>query len=242
MNRGAWVAEFHADCTARVPVAQLKSEYMPEDLRTYPVQDLNITRFIKSPDRQWNIDYFCWIVDAMDYPAHFIERWVHDQSVTADEFKRWGLQQNYNMFPCSLLDWLCLEAGNVWGSFEMIDFLLQRGFTSSCSLSWCLFFGTQWALSLNDCSRIDQRLLDAGANLFWIRDQRTWRMNLICDWYHSRQQCRVACIALLAIWRHCPLMRRTHVTRDIAVLMAKELWAQRWTFIETKGSLPETKE
>ena len=250
MNRSEWVAEFHADCTARLPVAQMKAKYSPEDLRTYPVQDLAINRFIMTSDRQWNIDYFCWIVDAMDYPMHFIETWVLNHSVTRAEIQRWGckieIDPNYvPVFSCSLLDWLCYKAGNVRGAFEMIDFLLQRGFTSQRSLSWCLFFGTQWASPWEDgerCMRIDQRLLDAGADLFWIRDERSQRMNLICDWYHSRQQCRIACVALLAIWRHCPLMRRTHVTRDIAVLMAKELWVQRWTFIDAKGSLPETKE
>lgn len=133
----------------------------------------------------------------------------------------------------SVLDWVC-KWQYVLPARPMLDYLLERGATSVQSLDQCLTYCAKGSvLSV----KVALRLLDAGAvprpacaaDLF--KQTRSWveHMSYLRCLYGERLDCRAVCIVLMALPRRSALARRC-LPRDVLLLIAKPVWAQRFSW------------
>lgn len=230
--------EFTKDAWNRMPVAQLRIKYPKEEMQSLlsekeglSVHDalLELCGFGYRPiSGEWSFDYFTWILEVAALTPTYVQ-WTERIPLTEEEIVRFGVTPQYHYdgtktvaFDYSLVDWVCMRSTYLADPIQILNYLLSKGFYGFHGLGWCLAF--QRSRPTNH--RLSKRLLDAGADLFWLRDDSPPEF---AQWHASRQRCRAACLALLASWHHGPRLRRW-MPRDVVRMMAQRLWAYRWVF------------
>lgn len=183
-------------------------------------------------------------VDALriKYPLPLVNPWkfingilrIGDSAETIDEYKPWLMNVLTWIFDechCqidSMMDWTCLHFTHLIGDDPTVlaFFLRRRNAFSLDSLD-----ATLLSCMLCRFHNYTKRLLDAGAKVDITNIQLLQVVHQdVLNWYHSRLEKRAAIYAFL----HCMSPRggrldlRACAPRDIQILIAKMIWAQRF--------------
>lgn len=235
-------ADFLIDVMDRFPMDQMRLKYTTDDIKAM-MNQVGFSRVVTlerlldwygerytPAERAWVMEFFPWFLNVSQYPRDGIQMTWGFCFDSESELKKLGLVldtrpgalDNYVAFECSLLDWVCISQSHLPAASWMLDYLLRNKYRGKRTLGWCLAFMVN---TEPDGPAMIQRLLDAGAQLDWMHDASS---TAIMPWYASRQRRRQQCWALLASWRHGPLLKRW-MPRDVIRLIVQALWAQRWT-------------
>ena len=236
-------SSFMQDVWARLPMEIMEIKYPAEEVQRMleareifqtVVLDYMLEYVYRSSPPGWRRAFFVWFLRvAPIHLDHLQMNWGYSfstQDTKCPKVQSLNIRifKNHVRFGCSLVDWVCISSILLPEAVWMLDYLLRNGYKGNRGLDWCLSFS-----ELHE--GINKRLLDAGAGLEWLFEspgtefaKKRLAFNAkVRGWHASRLRCRQQCWAFLGSWRYGSFMKQW-IPRDVALMIARELWENRW--------------